>query len=109
MHQINAIFSAAERWGAYSCMESLLGCASFYTIWFCCDANYDKQMARLERLLEHENENVYRPKRVEFLSPLLNGLLHVEIVDLSSVSKVDGNRTHRDDNDDDDNDDDDDE
>jgi hypothetical protein len=74
---INELFRQADRYTAATCLESMLGCLSCFTIYHCYDSMYIRAQHEIERFIEQQNQTVYHNKGLRWRNPFRNGLLHV--------------------------------
>jgi hypothetical protein len=79
IQQINEYYEDAEEYG---CREYSEGCLTFFTcnlFLSCTRTNYLKDMRRVARWINAENEQIYRARGLEILNPIKNGSLFIEI------------------------------
>ena len=60
-------------------METLLGCATCYTIRLFSKTIYEKQLIELDEFLKRQNEEIYNPAGLHILSPMERGLRVVSL------------------------------
>lgn len=77
---INRIFDEAEGWNWVNICEAFLACTSLYSLWLCWTPHYERKIQQFRQFLNHQNESVYHPKGLHLMDPVLNGLLHFEII-----------------------------
>jgi len=76
---LNRLFYEAENYTWLTCVESLLYCCSFYTLYLCCTPTYTKIVQRVDRFLDEQNQNIYLARGLRWKNPVYNGLLHIRI------------------------------
>ena len=84
IHTINQIFDDAESWSWINFCEAFIACTSLYSLWLCWTPYYERKVQQFREFLHHQNETVYHPKGLHCLDPILNGLLHFEILVVST-------------------------
>ena len=72
---LNQMFSQTEYYGCTTCLESLVGCMTFYSYYLCFSGQYERGKKMIEIYLEEQNSTVY--SEVIWLNPFRNGLLNV--------------------------------
>ncbi|PAV63903.1 hypothetical protein WR25_03277 [Diploscapter pachys] len=77
--RINSIFQTADKVCFASVMETLLGCATCYTIRLFSKTIYEKQLIELDEFLKRQNEEIYNPVGLHVLNPMERGLRVIEI------------------------------
>ena len=77
--KVNRLFDEAERLSLFSILDSLVGCLTAYLIFLCYDSYYDRCLKRVSRLIEDQNEQVWKPKGLLLTDPKDRGLRCIEI------------------------------
>lgn len=77
--KVNRIFDDAERLSVFSVIDSLLGCLTAYLIFTCYDSYYDRCLKRVTRLIQEQNESVWKPKGLLLTDPKDRGLRCIEV------------------------------
>jgi len=80
IQRINLYFAKAEAVDWTTFAEGCLGCLTYYSIFFCYDDKYKKTILEFQGFLREQNERIYKPRGIEWLNPMDNGLLHIDIV-----------------------------
>eukprot|EP01100_Stratorugosa_tubuloviscum_P009431 TRINITY_DN3969_c0_g1_i1.p1 TRINITY_DN3969_c0_g1~~TRINITY_DN3969_c0_g1_i1.p1 ORF type:complete len:130 (-),score=29.51 TRINITY_DN3969_c0_g1_i1:112-501(-) len=79
IQNINGLFRRAETYDYCGFLESLIGCATCFTLYICYRPRYSRILGQLDRFLINENEKL-KSKGVEWLNPFSNGLLHITVI-----------------------------
>eukprot|EP01104_Vermistella_antarctica_P019544 TRINITY_DN7702_c0_g1_i1.p1 TRINITY_DN7702_c0_g1~~TRINITY_DN7702_c0_g1_i1.p1 ORF type:complete len:122 (+),score=8.71 TRINITY_DN7702_c0_g1_i1:242-607(+) len=77
---VNKFFDKQETYTCCTCFAALLSCMTLWSTQLCLDNPYRKMERALVEFLREENERVYKPKGVEWLSPMDNGCYKISIV-----------------------------
>lgn len=83
--KVNRIFDDAERVSIFSIFDSLVGCITAYLIFTCYDSYYERCLKRVTRLIQEQNESVWKPKGLLLTDPKDRGLRCIEITILEST------------------------
>jgi hypothetical protein len=88
--KVNRIFDDAEKVSIFSVMDSLLGCLTAYLIFACYDSYYDRCLKRVTRLIEQQNQSVWKPKGLLLTDPKDRGLRVIEITIFETDTHTNG-------------------
>ena len=86
--KVNRILDDAERLSLFSVMDSLLGCITAYLIFACYDSYYDRCLKKVTRLIEEQNEVLWKPKGLLLTDPKELGLRCIEIRIFDSGNEI---------------------
>lgn len=96
INKVNKIFDEAEKVSLYTILDSLFGCLTAYLIFACCDSHYDRCLKKVTRLIEEQNESVWKPKGLLLTDPKDRGLRVIEITLLEPTVQPNGSPTSKD-------------
>eukprot|EP01091_Cochliopodium_minus_P009694 TRINITY_DN2442_c0_g1_i1.p1 TRINITY_DN2442_c0_g1~~TRINITY_DN2442_c0_g1_i1.p1 ORF type:complete len:127 (-),score=34.81 TRINITY_DN2442_c0_g1_i1:302-682(-) len=78
--RINQLLDKAESTGCDTFVEGLFGCLTLFTMFLVIDGKYAKEIKKLEKYVEDQNTNLFKPKGMILLNPFYNGLQQIEII-----------------------------
>ncbi len=76
---INSRYALAEEPGCATWCEGFVGCLTAYTVFLCCDTNYERVLRKVRLYVEQQNERVWNPRGMHITDPALRGLRLIEI------------------------------
>ena len=94
--KVNRIFDEAEKVSLFSVLDSLIGCLTAYLIFVCYDSYYDRCLKKVTRLIEEQNESVWKPKGLLLTDPKDRGLRMIEITLFEAAVQPNGSPTTKD-------------
>jgi hypothetical protein len=76
---VNERLAKAERVSRVTVFENCFGALTCFFLFLCYESQYSKKMRELYTFLQQENETVWKDKGLEWLHPLRNGFIFLEI------------------------------
>lgn len=80
VNKINELFARAEELGCSTYTEGCLSCTTGYLLYFCIETKYQKEMKQISMFIQRQNDEIYHPRGVHIVEPMLRGLRCIELV-----------------------------
>ncbi|KAL5262415.1 hypothetical protein ACHWQZ_G007960 [Mnemiopsis leidyi] len=80
VNKINELFERAEELGCPTYTEGCLSCMTGYLLYFCIETKYSKEMKQISLFIQRQNDEIYHPRGVHIVEPMLRGLRCIELV-----------------------------
>lgn len=80
VNKINELFGRSEELNCHNYTEGCLSCMTGYLLYFCIETKYAKEMKQISLFIQRQNDEIYHPRGVHIVEPMLRGLRCIELI-----------------------------